>query len=98
MEWFGKVAALQPANLDVRTDLATALWSAGQKEKAMAEYQGILQLDPKHVATLHNIAIVRLGDRNFTEAEKVIKQIEAIEPKYDGLESLKKRLAELKAQ
>src|SRR5262245_64254430 len=40
VETFRKIAALQPTNLDVRTDLATALWNAGQKDQAMAEYQG----------------------------------------------------------
>ena len=45
---FQKVVALQPDNLDVRTDLGTALWNAGEKDKAMAEYQSILKADPKH--------------------------------------------------
>src|SRR5689334_25436274 len=43
VEWFQKVTALQPDNLDAHTDLGTALWNAGQKDKAMAEYQAILQ-------------------------------------------------------
>lgn len=95
VEWFGKAAAAQPTNLDVRTDLGTALWNAGQKEKAMAEYRQILQADPKHMATLHNLAIVHLGERDLAAAQQVIKQIESFDPKYEGLDSLKKRLAEL---
>jgi tetratricopeptide (TPR) repeat protein len=96
VEWFGKVAAIQPDNLDVRTDLATALWNAGQREKAMAEYEGILRSDPKHIATLHNLAIVHFGERDFAAAERVIQRIEAADPNYEGLQSLKNRLAELK--
>jgi Flp pilus assembly protein TadD len=96
VDWFSRVAAMQPNNLDVRTDLGTALWNAGQKEKAMAEYQRILQADPKHIATLHNLAVVHLGERDFAAAERVINQIEAIDPKYEGLPSLKQRLAEKK--
>src|SRR5436189_1584824 len=38
VDWFQKVLVLQPGNLDVRTDLGTALYNAGQKDKAMAEY------------------------------------------------------------
>jgi tetratricopeptide (TPR) repeat protein len=97
VEWFEKVLAIQPDNLDVRTDLGTALWNAGQKDKAMAEYQQILKKDPKHMATLHNLVIVRFEERNFPAAEQTIKQMEAIDPKYEGLESLRKRLAELKS-
>src|SRR5215831_72337 len=43
VDWFGKVVQLQPGNLDTRTDLGTALWNAGQKDKAMSEYQQILK-------------------------------------------------------
>ena len=96
VEWFQKVVALQPDNLDAKTDFGTALWNAGQKDKAMAVYQSALAVDPKHMSTLHNIAIVHLEERNFGALEKVLKQMEEIDPKYEGLDPLKKRLRELK--
>jgi Tfp pilus assembly protein PilF len=95
VEWFQKAVAVEPNNLDVRTDMATALYNAAQKDKAMAEYQQILKADPKHMATLHNLVIVHLDERNFAAAEQVLKQMEAIDPKYEGLDSLRKRLAAL---
>ena len=95
VEWFEKVVALQPQNADARTDLATALWNAGQKDKAMTEYQTALSIDPKHMATLHNLVIVYTEDRNFPAAEKTLKQMEELDPKYQGLETLKARLKEL---
>ena len=98
VEWFKKVLVQQPANLDVMTDLGTALYNAGQKEKAMAAYQQILKVDPKHMATLHNLVIVRLEERNFPAAEETLKKMEEINPKYEGLDPLKKRLAELKGK
>jgi len=96
VDWFQKAIALEPNNLDTRTDLGTALWSAGRKDQAMAEYLHILKVDPKHMATLHNLVIVHLEERNFTEADKVLKQMEAVDPKYEGLEPLKRRLAEVR--
>jgi Flp pilus assembly protein TadD len=93
---FQKVVALQPNNLDVRTDLGTALWNAGEKDKAMAEYQSILKADPKHMSTLHNLVIVYFDERDFPSAERVLKQMAEIDPKYEGLELLRKRLEELK--
>ena len=93
VEWFQKVLAQKPDSLDVHTDLGTALWNAGQKEKAMAEYQATLKIDPKHMATLHNLVIAHLGEKDFVNAEKVLKRMEQIDPKYEGLDSLKKRLA-----
>src|SRR5438270_358732 len=74
VSWFEKVVELQPTNPDSKTDLATALWNAGQKEKAMAQYRSALQIDPKHVATLHNLTIVYLEDRDLPAAEKTFKQ------------------------
>jgi Flp pilus assembly protein TadD len=94
-DWFQKVLMQQPDNLDVMTDLGTALWNAGQKDKAMATYQQILKKDPKHMATLHNLVIVRLEDHDFAAAEQTLNQMEQIDPKYEGLDSLRKRLAEL---
>ena len=62
----------------------------------MTEYQRILKADPKHMATLHNIVSVRLEERNFAAAEQTLKEMEAIDPKYEGLAALRKRLAELR--
>ena len=96
IEWFQKVLAVKPGDLDVMTDLGTAYWNGGQKEKAMAEYQSILKVDPKHMSTLHNVVIAHLDDRDITAAERVLKQMEEIDSKYEGLDALKKRVAELK--
>ena len=52
--------------------------------------------DPKHMSTLHNLVIVYLEQRDFSATEKVLKQMEEIDPRYEGLEPLKKRLQELK--
>jgi len=98
VEWFKKVLVQQPANLDVMTDLGTALYNAGEKEKAMATYRQILKVDPKHMATLHNVVIVRLEERDFPAAEEMLKKMEEIDPKYEGLDPLRKRLAELKGK
>jgi tetratricopeptide (TPR) repeat protein len=98
VEWFQKAVAVQPENLDVRADLGTALWNAGQKGKGMAEYQSILKANPQHMATLHNLVIVHLEERDLSAAEKVLKQMEAIDPRYEGLEPLRKRLAELRSK
>jgi tetratricopeptide (TPR) repeat protein len=97
VSWFEKVVALQPDSPDAKTDLGTALWNAGQKDKAMEQYQAALKIDPKNMATLHNLTIVYEEDRKLPEAEKVLKQMEAIDPKYEGIDTLKNRLNELKA-
>jgi len=39
---------------------------------------------------------VHLEERDFPAAEQTLKQMEQIDPKYEGLEALKKRLEEVK--
>ena len=95
--WFEKVVALQPESPDAKTDFGTALWNAGEKDRAMAQYQAALKIDPTHMSTLHNLTIVYEEDRKLGEAEKTIKQMETIDAKYEGLDTLKKRLNDLKA-
>jgi predicted Zn-dependent protease len=97
VSWFEKLVAMQPDSPDAKTDFGTALWNAGEKDKAMAQYQAALKIDPKHMPTLHNLAIVYEEDRKLAQAEKTLKQMEAIDPKYEGLDTLRKRLDELKA-
>jgi hypothetical protein len=41
---------------------------------------------------------VHLEERDLTAAEQVLKEMEAIDPKYEGLEPLKKRLREAQAR
>ena len=97
VSWFEKVVALQPDSADAKTDLGTAFWNAGQKDKAMEQYKAALKIDPKSLSTLHNMTIVLEEDHKLAEAEKALKQMEVIDPKYEGLDTLKKRLDDLKA-
>ena len=92
-EWFQKLLDLQPGNLGARTDMATALWNIGQRDRAMAEYEKTLAADPKHMPTLHNVFVAELdGNRDVKAAAAVLKRMETIDPKYAGMESLKRRL------
>jgi tetratricopeptide (TPR) repeat protein len=91
-EWFQKVLDVQPGNIGARTDMATALWNIGQRDKAMAEYQKSLAADPKHMPTLYNVVIAQLDSRNVQAAADVVKKMEEIDPKYPGIDGLKRRL------
>jgi thioredoxin-like negative regulator of GroEL len=51
---------------------------------------------PEAIEWLRKAVTIYLDERNVAAAEQVIKQIEALDPKYEGLEPLKKRLAKIK--
>lgn len=93
VDFYQKVLAIQPDNINVRTDMGTALWNLGQRDKAMAEYEKSLAADPKHILTLHNLFVVQVeGNRDFTAAADILKKMEEIDPKYPPLAQLKKKL------
>jgi tetratricopeptide (TPR) repeat protein len=98
VEWYQKVLALQPSNIDVRTDMASALWSMGRVDDSLAEYQKNLTANPKHMLSLHNMFIIYTDSRkDYAAAERVLKQMEQIDPAYAALPSLRKKLEEDRA-
>jgi tetratricopeptide (TPR) repeat protein len=85
--------------MEMRTNLATALYNMGQVDDAMAEYEKSLAVDPRHMFTLHNMFIVYIDNKkDFTAAEAVLKQMEQINPGYEGLPAPRQKLADDRAR
>jgi len=59
IEYYTRALELRPSDVNVRTDLGTAFWYGGFPEKAVAEYQKSLAVDPTHPNTLFNLGVVR---------------------------------------
>jgi tetratricopeptide (TPR) repeat protein len=51
--------ALNPTDVNVSTDLGTALWYSGKPDEALAQYARSLAVDPDHAQTLFNGGIVK---------------------------------------
>lgn len=59
IDYYTRAEALRPNDINVHTDLGTALWYSGMPGKAVAEYQKSLAIDPTHPNTLFNLGVVR---------------------------------------
>ena len=59
IEYYTRAAALRPNDVNLHTDLGTALWYSGMPGKAVAEYEKSLAIDPSHAHTLFNLGVVR---------------------------------------
>ena len=60
------------SDIDVSTDLGTALWYTGRADAALAQYAVSLGLNPAHAQTLFNIGIVRSdGKKDYAGAVDV---------------------------
>lgn len=60
IEYYGRALVIRPGEVNVRTDMGTAFWYSGFPEKAVAEYEKSLAVDPQHANTLFNMGVVKL--------------------------------------
>ena len=77
-EWYEAALRIDPKNVNASTDLGIAYYYMNQPDKALAQFDRSLAVDPSHAKTLLNIGIVRaFGKQDLkgaTEAwEKVLK-------------------------
>ena len=76
--FYQQAFALLPADLNVSTDLGTALWYSGRADEALAQYEKSLAIDPSHAQTLFNVGIVRADGKHdypgaITEWETLLR-------------------------
>jgi tetratricopeptide (TPR) repeat protein len=68
-QWYEDALRGDPKNADVSTDLGVSFYYMNQPDKALAQFDKSLQIDPKHVKTLLNVGIVRaFGKQDLTGA------------------------------
>lgn len=77
---YAKVLETNPQNIDARTDLGTTLVEREKPdyERAIGEFKKSLEINPKHEATLFNLAVVYSRKGDAANAQNTLKQLEAI--------------------
>jgi cytochrome c-type biogenesis protein CcmH/NrfG len=75
--------ALNESDINVSTDLGTALWYAGRSDDALAQYERSLKTSPTHAQTLFNVGIVRAdGKHDYAGAVAAWEKLLATTPDY----------------
>jgi tetratricopeptide (TPR) repeat protein len=93
IEWYQKVIALDPNNVDAHTDLGTSYFSAGRPQEALREFRKSLEINPQHQQTLFNSVVVNLeGAHDLAAAQQAWNRLHALNPNYPGLERLKQSI------
>ena len=97
-EFYAKALKQKPNDEDVRTDLGLTyfLLNTPENEKAIAEFQKSLQINPKHEKTLQVISQAFLAENNTEEAEKYISKLKEVNGNNPNLSNLVTRLEESK--
>ena len=87
--------ALNGSDVNVSTDLGTALWYTGRADEALAQYEQSLKISPAHAETLYNVGIVRAdGKRDYPGAVAAWEKLLATSPGYPNAAGVRERLAE----
>ena len=64
IKYYQKALALKPDDVNVRTDMGTAMFYGGSAAQAVAEFEKGLKVNPTHAQTLFNMGVVKLQGLN----------------------------------
>ena len=93
IEWYQKSLAIDPKNVNARTDMGTAYFYIGQGQQALREYSQCLAIDPDHKPTLLNVIVVNLeGTHDIAAARRAWDHLHNLDPSNPALQSLKQKL------
>jgi tetratricopeptide (TPR) repeat protein len=82
----------------VSTDLGVCYYYTNQPDKALAQFEQSLKLDPKHAKTLLNVGIVRaFGKQDLDGASKAWQQVIALAPNSPEGQAAKRALDSLQS-
>ncbi len=93
--FYQQAFALNESDVNVSTDLGTALWYAGRPDEALAQYDRSLKMAPTHSQTLFNVGIVRAdGKHDYPGAVMAWERLLATSPTYQNAASVRDLLAD----
>jgi tetratricopeptide (TPR) repeat protein len=84
--------------VNVSTDLGVSFYYTNQPDKALAQFERSLAIDPKHAKTLLNVGIVRaFGKQDLEGASKAWQEVLRLAPDSPEAQAAKRALDSLKS-
>ncbi len=98
VDYYRRSLTLRPENVDVRTDMGTAIWYMGNPDGAIREYETSLKLDPNHPQTLFNMGIVKWqGEHDDKAALELWQRLLSVNPTYPDRQKVEQLIQQVKA-
>jgi tetratricopeptide (TPR) repeat protein len=98
MKWYEQAIAIAPKDANVSTDLAVSYYYTNQIDKALAQFDHSLSIDPKHAKTLLNMGVVKaFGKQDLAGAAAAWEQVLTVAPGSQEAEAAKRALDNLNA-
>jgi cytochrome c-type biogenesis protein CcmH/NrfG len=83
------------SDVNVSTDLGTALWYTGRADAALAQYTVSLSIDPGHAQTLFNVGIVKSdGKKDYAGAAQAWETLLQKNPGYPNASKVRSMIAD----
>jgi tetratricopeptide (TPR) repeat protein len=96
--WYAAAIKLAPGDVDLSTDLGVSYYYTNQPDKALAQFDKSLAIDPRHAKTLLNLGIVRaFGKQDLAGATRAWEQVIAIDPNGPEGQAAKRALETLRS-
>lgn len=97
IQYYERALTIHPENVDVRTDMGTAYWYAGNADKALEEMQTSLKYQPGHPQTLFNVGWIRWqGKGDPKGAIAAWQQLLKANPDYPQKQQVEQYIAKAK--
>lgn len=86
----------RPDDVNVRTDLGLSYFydRPSDPERAIEQYRRSLRINPRHEATLQNLAAALISINSFSEAEEVLQRLQSVNSTNAALTDLRAQLAQ----
>src|SRR6266513_1473967 len=98
IKWYEAALKLNPNDVDVSTDLGVSYYYTNNPEKALAQLDRSLKIDPKHAKTLLNIGIVKaFAKQDLEGASKAWQQVIQLAPDSPEGQAAKRALDTFKS-
>jgi tetratricopeptide (TPR) repeat protein len=97
-EFYRKALSVKKDDADVQNDLGLTYFFAAppQAEKAIAEYEKALQINPKHEKAVENLIRANLSLGKIKEAEDFLNKLKQVDSKNEALPDLEAQIAQSK--
>lgn len=98
IDWYQQALKIQPRDVNVSTDLGIAYYYMNDPDKALAQFDRSLAIEPAHAKTLLNIGIVRaFGKQDLKGAAEVWQKILTVAPASEEARAAKQALDGLRS-